>query len=218
MAGSTFVIAGQNAIRRFKPKDHIFETLATHVDQEMLNKPNDLAFDALGNLVFTCPGNSRQEPTGYICALQPDGRVTKIPEHMYFPNGLAFAPFEDALIIAETYRHRLWKGHWNASALKWEDAHPWVEVGGPIGPDGMAFDQAGNLYVAIFDQAQIKQINPQGEIREVYPLSGRRPTNCAFDLSGKHGLIVTEAERGEILSLSVDQPGFPLFRGNNGWK
>ena len=41
-----------------------------------LFKPNDLAFDAVGNLIFTCPDDSRTEPTGYVAILKPDGLVT----------------------------------------------------------------------------------------------------------------------------------------------
>lgn len=209
-----FCDAELNAIRCFDPRNQQCETLVSTVDQQPLNKPNDLAFDALGNLVFTCPGNSRQEPTGYVCVLTPDAQVRKIAEGLYFPNGLAFNARGTELVIAETYRHRLWKGEWNAQTCTWNEAHPWCNIGGPSGPggpDGMAFDQDQLLYVAVYGTGSIRIVNPAGEVLEHILLPAQNPTNCAFDPNGRWGLVITEAEKGLILSYSSSATGQKLL-------
>ncbi|MDR9382400.1 MAG: SMP-30/gluconolactonase/LRE family protein, partial [Natronomonas sp.] len=71
--------------------------------------PNDLAFDAEGNLVFTCSGHPEDapnEPTQYVCCYLPDGTIEKIAEGLVFPNGLTFTP-DGGIVVAETYKHRL---------------------------------------------------------------------------------------------------------------
>jgi gluconolactonase len=206
-----FCDSEKKAIRRFNPENHQVETIADKVGEETLNKPNDLAFDSEGNLVFTCPGDSRQEPSGYVCVLQKNGLVKKITTEKYFPNGLAFSPDGRTLTIAETYKHRLWKGDWNAKTCEWTNAKVWVELDGGIGPDGMAFDSEGNLYVAVFDTGKIKVISPKGKIIEEIQTLGKRPTNCAFDPSGKLGLVVTEAEKGLLLSIKINKKAGRLF-------
>lgn len=191
-----FCDSKNNCISVFEPKRENIRIVCGSVNGKPFDKPNDLAFDDAGNLLFTCPGNSRYEPTGYVCAFA-NGKAKKIAEQKYFPNGLAFTADGKELIIAETYKHRLWKGKWDSTSATWLEAAPWVEVGGPIGPDGMAFDRNHNLYVAVFGQQRIKVISPQGVIIEEVLLPGKNPTNCAFLKNG--GLIVTEAERGELL-------------------
>ncbi|NQT58615.1 MAG: SMP-30/gluconolactonase/LRE family protein [Bacteroidetes bacterium] len=196
-----FCDAKNNLIRKFLPKTSSFETVAESIDGEHLNKPNDLIFDTSGNLIFTCPGNSRTEPTGFICCRTPEGKVSKIAEKLYFPNGLVLTDEGKTLIIAETFRQRLWKGRWNSELHEWTDASLWSVTGGSVGPDGMALNINGLLYVAVYGSGQIKVVDETGRILQTYNLPGMNPTNAAFDPSGHLGLIVTEAEKGLLISL-----------------
>ena len=128
-----FCDAGQGSIRCFDPKREKTQTVLKQINGEPLNKPNDLAFDSGGNLVFTCPGDSRREPTGYVCVWTPDSRANMVADGLYFPNGLAFSADGQTLVIAETYRHRLWKGHWNAQTAEWTDGSRLGNGRGPAG-------------------------------------------------------------------------------------
>jgi len=202
------------SIRRYDPSTRQTVTLATKVDGETLKKPNDLCFDAAGNLLFTCPGSSRQEPTGYSCVLTPNGEVRKIAEGHYFPNGLLFTADGSQLIIAETYKQRLWIGDWDASTLTWSNPRVWAEgLEGAPGPDGMAFGADGRLYAAVYGSSSIYVLSSEGQIEEQIKLPGQNPTNCAFDPSGELGLVVTEAETGKLLSLPELGVGIPLYCG-----
>lgn len=199
-----FCDAGNCSIRRYDPVTEEVITLADQVDGMPLFKPNDLAYDAVGNLVFTCPGDSRTEPTGYVCVLGRDGGLRRIASGFYFPNGLAFSPDGLHLIVAETRRQRLWRGRWDAERGLWLAPRPWASVGGTIGPDGMAFAKDGRLYVAIYGGGAVKVVAPDGEVEAVIEVPGGNPTNCAFDPAGDLGLVVTEAEGGQLLSIRFD--------------
>lgn len=209
--------ASQNSVRRFDPTSLIWETMIDAVQGYPLAKPNDLAFEPRGRLLFTCPGDSRVEPTGYVCCLEPDGNVYKIAENLYFPNGLSLVDGGTALVIAETYRQRLWKGTWDSTNGQWVDPEPWADVGGPIGPDGMAFGADGLLYVAVYGSGQIIALDADGGITRAYKVPGTNPTNVAFDPTGELGLVVTEAEQGIIVSLPNLSADCPLFDGGDVW-
>ena len=209
-----FCDSAERAIRRYDPSTETTISLAQAVDGESLNKPNDLAFDVMGNVLFTCPGESRHEPSGYACALAPRGVVHKIATGYYFPNVLAFNNDGTQLILAETYRQRLWVGDWDAINLTWSNPRIWADgLEGAPGPDGMALGSDGRLYVAVYGSGCIFVLSIEGAIERRIELPGRNPTNCAFDPSGQLGLVVTEAEKGQLLSLPELGAGSPLFKG-----
>jgi len=134
---------------------------------------------------------------------------------MSFPNALALTDDGAVLVVAETYRQRLLRGTCDAEACRWINPQPWADVGGTTdGPDGMALGADGLLYVAVYNLGCVKTVARDGSTTAVYELPGQNPTNCAFDPSGRLGLVVTEAERGLLLSLPELGPGMPLYAGD----
>ncbi len=210
-----------NAIRRLLPGSGRVDTICQTADGRPLNKPNDLAFDAVGNCIFTCPNYTKDQPPGFVCCLRPNGEASVIGQPFEFCNGLAFVDDGRTLIVAETQTYRLWKGAWDAANCRWIDPQLWGDVSGqghgPGGPDGMALGADGLMYVAVYGSGQIKAVDADGEVVRTFDLPGKNPTNCAFDPSGKLGLVVTEAEKGLLLSLPDLGPGAALFDGGDAW-
>ena len=173
-----------------------------------LTAPNDLIFDARGVMIFTCPGSPRSGPSGTVWALSPSGRTTRIADGMHFPNGLALTPDGRELIVAETLGQRLWRGGWESQSMTWSDPRPWVDVGGaPLGPDGMAYGPDGLLYVALYGSSLIQVVGEDGRIVSSYAVPGAKPTNVAFDPSGRLGMVITEASHGRLFSYpGVGEP------------
>jgi gluconolactonase len=210
---AVFCDAGRNAVRWFDPPTEEWGTLVDAIDGRPLFAPNDLAYDARGNLVFTCPGDSRSAPTGYVCCLRRDGALVRVADRMFYPNGLVFIDDGARLVIAETWRQRLWIGDWDAEHSRWVDPKPWADVGGPKGPDGMALGADGWVYVGVSGTGFVKGVDRQGRVVYVLSARGSRPTNVAFDPNRTLGLVVTEAERGVLLSFPDLGPGVPLYAG-----
>ena len=174
-----FCDAEQCAIRTFNPQTRQYQTIADSIDGHPLFKPNDLAFDARGNLLFTGPGDSRHESTGYVCCLSTSGELTKIADRLYFPNGLAVVDEGQGLVVAETFRRRLWRGRWDAKACNWSETRPYAEVSAVPGPDGVALGADGLMYVAVFRSGQVRVFNATGEFVKAFDLPGKNPTNAA---------------------------------------
>jgi gluconolactonase len=208
----------QNAIRRFDTKTEAWETLLDSLDGAALQAPNDLAFDALGNLLFTCPNFASTERTGYVVCLRPDGTARVIGEGFYRPNGLDVVEQGKALVVADTYQKTLFKGAWDAQTAAWSDPQPWAEVGGSEGPDGMAPGADGLLYQAIYGDGVVRVVAPDGRVAAELALPGANPTNAAIDPSGQLGLVVTETEKGQLLSLPWVTPGMAIFDGGEAWE
>jgi gluconolactonase len=209
--------SGQNAIRRFDPGTGAWEIMADSLEGIRLQSPNDLCFDAAGNLLFTCPNFVNTDPTGYVCCLRPDGVLLKVVSDLHRPNGLEIIDGGQSLVVADTYQKKLFKGGWDEGAQVWQDITDWAAVGGAIGPDGMAPGADGLLYQAIYGDGVLRVIDPQGIIVQELKLPGSNPTNAAVDPSGRFGLVVTETEKGALLSLPEIQPGIAIYDGEGYW-
>jgi len=178
-------------------------------DGHDLDAPNDLAFDPDGNLLFSCPGQSRTAPTGYLALLRPSGNCSVAGKGLQFPNGLAFGLDGKTLYLAETYRRCVWQGCWDAQMGWWTPSAEILRTSGPNGPDGLAVDQEGRVFTAVYGAGCIMSVIPGGAA-DTQPVSGSCPTSCAFDPSGKLGLVFTEAETGTIAALPQRALGLSL--------
>lgn|SRR5690606_28820335 len=205
-----FCDSKQNAIRYYNPENNQSHTIVDTIDGEALKMPNDLCFDSEGNLLFSCPGDSLDDGSGYICVLGTGGQVHKIHSGMYYPNGLAFTADYSTLYIAETGSKWIWRSKWDVKSQRLYAVTKFAYAGGKVGPDGIALDEEGNLHIAVYGDGQLIVLDPCGALLSTISLPYSNPTNCALDPAGLLGIVVTEAEKGQLLQLGYDKKGLPL--------
>jgi len=209
------------------------EVVATGCDGEPFLFPNDLCFGPDGALYLTdsgvdinvfAPNNEirsdylRFNFDGRIYRVDPrNGSVSQLDRGIRFTNGIAFGP-DLALYVDETLTGNVYRYAWTETGVSSNrelfgnvirpDAPP-----GWKGPDGMAFDQRGLLYVAVFAQGDVTVLGRDGQVARRLETSGNLPTNVAFALPGQQRIHVTEYEHGQIEWFSVDCDGLPLWDG-----
>ncbi|MDI6452824.1 SMP-30/gluconolactonase/LRE family protein [Peloplasma aerotolerans] len=198
-----FCDSKNNAIRSLDVKTGETKTLADQVNGTPLRAPNDLIQDSEGNILFTCPGGSQRQPIGYMCALNKNNEVSIIADNMYFPNGLLLINNEKNIIINETWQHRLLIGDWNKKTLKIENIRTFYTIGGNAEPDGLTLSKDNLIYAAVYGTGMIWVFDTKGTLINQIQLPGNCPTNLYFDHVGDLGLIVTEAEKGSLLSIEM---------------
>lgn len=196
-----FCDSKQNSIRSLDLKTGETKTLVNSIEGVPFRAPNDLIQDRDGNVLFTCPGGSQKEPIGYMCVMNKDHQVSVIAEGMYFPNGLLLINDEKKIIINETWKHRLVIGDWNKKTLKIENIQPFYTIGGNAEPDGLALSKDGEIYAAVFNTSKVWVFDQKGSLKNQIELPGKSPTNLCFDSVGNLGLLVTEAEKGLLISI-----------------
>jgi gluconolactonase len=186
-------------------------TLASAYGGFPLNGANDLVFDADGVLYFSDPWqSSRDNPTGGFYRLFANGTLEGLDQGLAFPNGVAIDPSGDAVYLAETYHNRI---------LRYPIG-PDKEVGpredfaylpGEHGPDGMAFDEAGNLYVAHYGGGRVAIFSSDGEMTGEIRVAGANVTNVAFGGPDRRTLVITEVETASLYQTRAEAPGLSLF-------
>ena len=174
-------------------------------------RPNDLAFDPKGNLYFTDPNAYRaNDPDGVVYRVSAKTKeVTPVATEMAFPNGLAFSADGKHLYVCESALHRI-------TCFKVEEdgslSEPITFAELPGGdPDGINFDQDGNLYVAHFGGGAIYIFAPDGSVKQKISAPGQKPSNVEFAGSDLKTLYITEDETNAVYRLQVSTPGLPLF-------
>ena len=176
-----------------------------------LNGANDLVFDSKGTLYFSDPWRSSVEnPIGGFYRAFPDGRLEQIDTGLAFPNGVAVSADDRAVYLAETGHNRIL--HYAIS----EDGTigrrtVFARLRDGNGPDGMALDVAGNLYVAHYGAGRVDVFGPGGAEALVVPVPGKNVTNVAFGGPDRRTLVITDVETGALYRTVVSIPGQPLF-------
>lgn len=131
------------------------------------------------------------------------------PKALHFANGMALRADGQALYVAETFARRI------TCIPICPDGSPGegelVLTNLPGLPDGLALDEAGNLYIACYEPSRIFRLTPTGELQlllddpEAHLLC--HPTNLAF--RGKE-VFIANLGRWHITQVVLDIGGVPL--------
>ncbi len=181
-------------------------TVADRWQGKRLNSPNDNIARSDGTIYFTDPpygvpaGQARELDFQGVFRVDPAGMLHLESRDMNRPNGVALSPDEKTLYVDDT-----------ADALVRKfPVRPDGSLGPPTmfvpstggGGDGMAVDDAGNLYVAT--DAGVKVYKPNGMTWGVISLP-EVPSNCTFGGSDRRTLYITA--KTSLYRVTLKVPG-----------
>jgi gluconolactonase len=178
-----YVDLGRRVVMRLDPGGGEPELFAgPRIGGHELVLPNAIAFDAAGNLYLT-ESWSATEPGPGLLRIAPDGSGELWSGGPFlFANGVAVAPDQSAVYVAETWSRRITRvpiaGDGSASAPELL-----AELPGVL-PDGLGVGPDGRLYVACYQPSQLMRIEADGSaavlIRDDDAIVLAHPTNVAF--------------------------------------
>jgi gluconolactonase len=182
------------------------ETFATAADGHQLVCPNYPVFDRHGRLYVTDSGTWKKR-SGFLLRFEPDGRGRVIGGPFGYANGLALTPDERSLFMVESDTDSVYRFDLTANGELGPD-EVYAESVGRL-PDGLALDEAGNLYVACYASDEIWRIDPaRGKTLlawDHFAILLGRPTNLAW--GGVDGDILYVANLGRYTITRARLPG-----------
>ncbi|KAF5264590.1 hypothetical protein FOXYS1_4619 [Fusarium oxysporum] len=145
--GDLLVADYKQGILSFNPETGKIGPKLTRKNLERFKGPNDLIVDSRGNLYFTDQGQTGMtDPTGRVYRLSPDGRLDTLLDNGPSPNGLVLSRDERFLYVAMTRANQVWRLPLHADGTT-SKAGVFFQSFGNAGPDGLALDEEGNLFI-----------------------------------------------------------------------
>jgi gluconolactonase len=182
------------------------EIFATGADNHQFVCPNYLVFDRRGRLYVTDSGTWKKR-NGAVLRFEPDGRGRVIGGSFGYANGLALADDERSLFMVESDTDRVYRFDLTMDG-ELGRCEVYAESVGRL-PDGLALDEAGNLYVACYASDEIWRIDPAGRKTllawDHFAILIGRPTNLAW--GGANGDILYVANLGRYTITRAHLPG-----------
>lgn len=214
---------GNGEVQKINPlREKTHTVLFIEADGKKTPAPNFPHVDRLGRLWVsnstyrTDVQDALQRPAPDGCiVLYTEGQARIVAEGIYFANGLCMDVEEKYLYVAETMKRRVIRfpvlpgGTLGA-----------MEIYGPnflgrLGfPDGIAFDEGGNLWVTLPMENAIGLITPDGEFQKVIEDPEgkliRQPSNICFGGPDRKTAFIGSLGGTNIPYFPVPSPGLKL--------
>lgn len=182
------------------------EIMLSGFEGKRFNRPNDIIYDGKENIIFTDPKSYGKDILdGRIFTFNLNTNELKlIADNLAFPNGINISPFDKKLYVCESAKEQIIRYDVieNGQLVNKE-----IFIKLPGGdPDGIEFDDQGNIYVAHFGGQAVYVISPSGIIINKIITPGKKPTNLAFRNGDYKTLYLTEVETNSVYKINLGSP------------
>jgi sugar lactone lactonase YvrE len=191
--------------------------LLTRRNLERFKGPNDLVVASNGDLYFTDQGQTGlTDPTGCVYRLSPNGKLDCLVNNGISPNGIVLSPDERFLYVAMTRANAVWRLplHTDGTTTK---AGLFFQSFGNAGPDGLAVDEEGSLFICHPSLGSVFVVDSEGipKARIVTAAEGgKNLTNCCFGGTDGRTLFITDSMKGHVQSVQWHCAGMDWINMN----
>jgi gluconolactonase len=225
--GKLYLTSRHRGILVYDPEKKELKTLVYTYRNQLFKGPNDLDFDAEGNLFFTDPwgtgpGPNASDRTGAVYQYSKDGVLRKVIDGGLFPNGIAVSPDDAVVAIGDCAAGRMWYAGFTTGPsmgvpgstpdplhLTFAGVKAGTYVPGNGCPDGIHYDAHGDLWSMLPRVGGIAEIDPRGLIIGFVPIPNGdlATTNFAFGGPNNQDIYFEGAVSGTFWRFKAPYPG-----------
>jgi xylono-1,5-lactonase len=169
---------------------------------------NDAKADCHGRIWAGSMNNvDMRRADGQLTRLDPDGSFTVMETGIRIANGPCIRADGTRMLHTDSALDCVYHYHigLNGDLLNKQE---WKRFGGRQGtPDGMTLDANGNVWIAFWGGACLRQFTPDGELLQRVDLPALQITSVAFGGDDLQSLVVTSARNGMSDKQLAQYPG-----------
>jgi gluconolactonase len=152
------------------------------------------------------------DPTGRLFRLTERGQLDCLLDNVPSPNGVVMNLAENMVYLAVTRGNCIWRVPLSPDGGVAKVGIYIQLSGGWGGPDGLALDSQGRLFIAHVGMGAVWVVDALGEpVYRIRTCAEPHTTNMAFGGADNKTLFITESGSGSILTAQLDVPGKPMF-------
>jgi len=204
--------------RHLEHRDASGDTVATWelISPDAPRRLNDGACDPAGRFVVGSMLLDSSSGDEQLWRLEHDGTVTVLDEGLGLSNGIAWSPDGRVMYHVDTRRHVVTARDYDPAGADVGPASVLIDTGEAL-PDGLAVDRDGDLWLAVWGEAEIRRFGPDGTQRGALRTGVLHNTSCAFVGPQLDLLVVTSASGdtdadavdGRLLAVHTSVTGLP---------
>jgi sugar lactone lactonase YvrE len=178
---------------------------------------NEGGCDPDGRLLVGTMAYDAAPGRGTVYRLDADRTVTPVLTDITISNGLQWSADGGTAFFIDTPTDRVWRFRYEEGALR--DREPFIDLSDMPGhPDGMAIDEEGGLWVAMYGGSAVRRFDAAGRLRDVVELPTRDVTCATFGGPDCRTLYISttregwgeehaEPEAGAVFAFETDVRG-----------
>lgn len=206
--GGGMVLAVERGFMLVDPDGQVSPVYEAFGDPEV--RMNDGGCDRSGRFFCGSMAYSMAPGRGGLYRFDTDHQVTQVLSGLTISNGMAWSLDGSALFYVDTGTGRIDVFDYDTEAGLMYDRRPVVEIGPDLGmPDGLAMDEEGGLWVALWQGGAVHRYDRRGRLTAVVEVPASQVTSCAFGGARGDELYITTSREG--LSEGAEPSAGALF-------
>jgi sugar lactone lactonase YvrE len=175
---------------------------------------NDGACDPQGRFWAGTMAHDESPGAGVLYRLELDGTSTTVLTGLTVSNGIGWSPDGTIMYLSDSGTAIIDAFDFDGATGEIGGRRTIVEVTEPgVAPDGLTVDAKGDLWVALWDGAELRRYSPEGALIATVAMPADRPTSCAFGGPDLATLFITTAREGlDEAALSRQPDAGRVFR------
>ena len=217
-ASGGFVIATEHGLICADDAFTTFEQIAEVTDDPTV-RTNDGGCDPLGAFVIGTMAYDERPGAGTVYRVTPDHEVTELLSPVSISNGVQWSADGARAYYIDTPTRRVDVWNVDPDTGAWWGRRAHIALDGVSGfPDGMAIDEDGGLWIALWGGGAVVHYDASGRLVETVDVPGATQTSsCAFGGDARDVLYITTSRQG-LSSRQQPSAGamFAVLTGSRG--
>ncbi|PKQ18798.1 MAG: hypothetical protein CVT68_01525 [Actinobacteria bacterium HGW-Actinobacteria-8] len=160
---------------------------------EPYRRMNDAKCDSAGRLWAGSTHTEYLAGFGRLHRWDGNGPSVVTGDGFVLPNGIGWSPDDSTMYLVDSFANLLLRSRFDSADGEVGEFEILRRIE-PGFPDGLAVDQEGCIWVAIWGDGKVCRYSPHGDLLAIVPMPVSQPSSCAFGHDGT--LYITSATEG----------------------